>query len=390
MPLYLLDTNTPVNRQADQDITDQLYGGDRETRIQVMDEQGRIGNDAIARALGWIEAEATGLGVRVVNLSLGGDPVAPLAGNPVDTAVARLVARGICVVAAAGNGGERRLVPPATAPEAITVGGLDDRNTFGDGEVALWHSSYGETAFGASKPEVVAPSLWVVAPVLPGSDAAREASELFRRWSEGDPAAETLLLERRLVTPHYQHVEGTSFAAPIVAGVVATMLEANLALSPRRVRELLVRAARRIPGAPAERQGEGALVAGHATALARADRHGDRADFPGSPVVDDGRVLFLLHEHAAREVRVLGNWDGWSSPGLAARPVEEGVWEAEMPRPAAGRYGYKFLLDGARWVADHANPARAHDGHGPQQPPRPGVATPADPPRSAGAAAPEP
>ena len=34
VPLYLLDTNIPVNRQADQDITDQLYGGDREMRIK--------------------------------------------------------------------------------------------------------------------------------------------------------------------------------------------------------------------------------------------------------------------------------------------------------------------------------------------------------------------
>ncbi|MBN1397404.1 MAG: alpha-glucan family phosphorylase [Bacteroidetes bacterium] len=32
--LYLLDTNIPVNSQEDQDITDQLYGGDREMRIK--------------------------------------------------------------------------------------------------------------------------------------------------------------------------------------------------------------------------------------------------------------------------------------------------------------------------------------------------------------------
>ncbi|HSD27816.1 MAG TPA: S8 family serine peptidase [Vicinamibacteria bacterium] len=332
--------------------------------VQVMDERGRIGNEAVARALGWIEAKAADLRVRVVSLSLGGDPVEPLAGNPVDAAVGRLVARGVSVVVAAGNDGERRLVPPATAPEAITVGGLDDRNTLDDRDVALWHSSYGETAFGSRKPEVVAPSLWVVAPVLPGSDVAREAAGLFCRRAAGDPAAEAILLERRLVSPHYQHVEGTSFAAPIVAAIVATMLEANPALSPRRVRELLVRAARRVPGAPAERQGHGAVGAGEATALARADRHGDRADFAGSPVVDDGRVRFLLHEHAAREVRVLGSWDGWSAPGLRARPVEDGIWEAEMPRPGAGRHGYKFLLDGVLWIADPANPARAHDGHG--------------------------
>jgi starch phosphorylase len=35
IPLYLLDTNIPLNaRQEDQDITDQLYGGDRELRIK--------------------------------------------------------------------------------------------------------------------------------------------------------------------------------------------------------------------------------------------------------------------------------------------------------------------------------------------------------------------
>ena len=34
VPLYLLDTNIPVNSSSDQDITDELYGGDREMRIQ--------------------------------------------------------------------------------------------------------------------------------------------------------------------------------------------------------------------------------------------------------------------------------------------------------------------------------------------------------------------
>lgn len=34
VPLYLLDTNIPVNRPEDRDITDQLYGGDLEMRIK--------------------------------------------------------------------------------------------------------------------------------------------------------------------------------------------------------------------------------------------------------------------------------------------------------------------------------------------------------------------
>lgn len=332
--------------------------------VQVMGQDGKIGNQAIARALEWLEHNAAALGVRVVSLSLGGEPATPLLGNPVDAAVARLVAGGLTVVVAAGNDGERRLVPPGTAPLAVTVGGLDDRNSFDARETALWHSSYGETALGATKPEIVAPSLWVVAPVLPGSELAAEAASLFSRRAAGEASAEGRIAEAKLVTPHYQHVEGTSFAAPITAAIVATMLEANPALRPRRVRELLVAASRLIPGAPLERQGAGAVSAGQATALARGDRHGEAADFSHSPRLEAFRVLFLLHEHRARAVHVFGDWDGWAEPGLAAREVETGVWQAELARPADGRYAYKFRLDGELWLVDPANPARAHDGFG--------------------------
>lgn len=331
--------------------------------VQVMDERGRIGNAAIVRALEWLLAHAAALGVRVVSLSLGGEAVEPLAGNAVDRAVERLVAAGILVIVAAGNDGERRLVPPATAPFALTVGGADDRNSFDHAQLRLWHSSYGETALGAGKPELVAPSLWVVAPVLPGSAMARESDELFGRRARGDAAAEARIAEARLVSPYYQHVEGTSFAAPIAAGVAATMLEANPALSPRRLRELLLAACRPLPGAPGERQGAGALDAGRAATLARGDRHGRAAEFASSPLVSDGRVRFLLHEHAARGVCVRGSWDGWRT-ALPAFELEPGVWQAELARPAAGRYDYKFQLDDGRWLADPANPARAHDGAG--------------------------
>ncbi len=332
--------------------------------IQVRDEARGIGNAAIARALDWLRWQGPGLGVRVVNLSLGGDAVTPLFGNPVDHAVQALVDKGITVVVAAGNDGERRLVPPGTAPFAITVGGLDDRNTLTREERQLWHSNYGETAHGAPKPEVVAPSLWVVAPILSGTDLEREAAALFARRAVDDASAEPRLRELKLVTPHYQHVEGTSFAAPAVAGIVCCMLEANPALTPRRVRELLMASAHAVPGAPEERQGAGAVNAGRAVLSALSDRHGDRADFAASPVVDGDHVRFLLHDHLAREVSVVGSWDGWQSPGLPARQLEGGIWEATLRRPSGGPHRYKFLLDGVRHIADPANPARSHDGYG--------------------------
>lgn len=51
IPLYLLDTNIPLNSSEDQNITDQLYGGDREMRIKQEILLG-IGGYRALRALG--------------------------------------------------------------------------------------------------------------------------------------------------------------------------------------------------------------------------------------------------------------------------------------------------------------------------------------------------
>jgi serine protease AprX len=239
--------------------------------VQAREPSGRIPNRSIARALRWLARNARALEVRVVSISVGGDPVATLAGNAVDESVAELVERGVTVVAAAGNDGVRRLIPPATAPLALTIGGIDDKNTFAAREVELWHSNYGEGASGGLKPELVAPSLWVAAPVLPGTALADEARMLFALYATtGDPSVAWRIAQQKLITPHYQHVEGTSFAAPLVASAVACMLEANPALTPLDVRELLMASAQPVPGAERERQGAGALHAGRAVALALA------------------------------------------------------------------------------------------------------------------------
>lgn len=332
--------------------------------VQVLDGDGRIADASIARALHWLRSSAPLLGVRVANLSLGGDPVTPLAGNPVDEAVEELVSEGVTVVVAAGNDGVRRLVPPGTAPGALTVGGLDDRNTFDHTERQLWHGNYGEAAAGLLKPEVVAPSLWVVAPILPGTDMAAEAAKLFAARARGDAPVEERIAALKLVTPHYQHVEGTSFASPIVASIVACMLEANPALTPCRIRELLVAAAHAVPGVPAERQGSGAVDAGRAVTLALADQHGPDADYVRTPLVGSEAVRFLLHDHRASVVRLLGSWDRWERPARAAVEIEPGLWEVRVPTPGPGRHAYKFLLDDVFWLCDPANPARAHDGYG--------------------------
>jgi serine protease AprX len=332
--------------------------------VQVRDDAGHISNASIARALRWLRQFGPELGIRVVNLSVVGDPVVPLAGNPVDEAVAALIAEDVTVVAAAGNDGQRRLIPPATAPAALTIGGLDDQNTFDHADVMLWHSNYGETAGGALKPELVAPSIWVVAPVLPPTLIAAEAAHLFARRARGDRDVEERIAALKLVTPHYQHVDGTSFAAPLVASVVACMLQANPSLTPRLVRDVLIAAAQPIAGVPAERQGAGALEAGPSVALALREQHGALAGRPMSPEVTSSGITYLLHDHQAQQVQILGSWDGWRAPGLVAASVEPGIWQAQQPLLAPGRYAYKFLLDGARWLDDPANPHKTPDGLG--------------------------
>ncbi len=332
--------------------------------VQVRDRAGRITNHTLARALNWLSQQANALGVRVINLSVAGELVSPLANNPVDTAVAQLVEQGITVIASAGNDGQRRLLPPATAPAALTIGGLDDKNTFDHREVELWHSNYGEAVSGALKPELVAPSLWVVAPVLPGSDVAIEAGQLFAQRARSEAQVEQHLAALKLVTPHYQHVDGTSFAAPLVASIVACMLQAAPSLTPDEIRQILIETAQIIPGASLERQGAGAVNAGLAVTRALAAQHGQRVTHTQWPHVTPTEVTFQLYDREARMVQIVGSWNSWQVPGLIATEIEQGLWQARQPRLKPGAYAYKFLLDGDRWLADPANPAHVPDNFG--------------------------
>jgi serine protease AprX len=332
--------------------------------IQARDGKGHITNDSITRALHWVRKHRSDFGIKIVSMSVAGDSVEPLAGNAIDEAIANLVTEGILVIAAAGNDGRRELVPPATAPLALTVGGLDDSNTFDHEARRIWHSNYGDASNGSFKPELVAPSMWVVAPLLPGTAIAAEAAELFSRRANGNFHVNEQIEEQKLVTPHYQHVEGTSFAAPVVAGIAACMIEANPNLSALRVRELQTAATCSVPGAARERQGAGAIEAGLAVALAMADRSGTANVKVSSPAIDRDAVVFRLLDPNAQSVRVLGSWDGWTIPGVPAIQIERGVWRASLPMPKPGRFAYKFLVNDDRWLTDPINPRRTADRRG--------------------------
>ena len=165
----------------------------------------------------------------------------------------------------------------------------------------MYRSSYGPTIDGLQKPEIIAPGIWVAAPILPHTptaDAAHLYSELdgardeelaaIMQLHEGvdkdlDEARELpvpllrqlitiKLLEGNVINQYYKFVDGTSFASPIVASVVACMLEANPGLSPQQVKRILIDTAERVPGIAVERQGWGVALPRPAVELALATK----------------------------------------------------------------------------------------------------------------------
>jgi serine protease AprX len=251
----------------------------------------RIKHDDIRRGLDWVIRNRKRYRIRVVNVSCGGDYEAPYHEDALSQAAERATAEGLLVCAAAGNLGHRvghPVLPPASAPSVLTVGGLDDKNRLTPTGWDMYHSSYGPTLDGLQKPEVIAPGIWVAAPILPGTPTAAQATLLSRLAAAPDRELRALLaaspgvdatldaaasldpaLLRQLVNAKlrdnnvisgaYKHVDGTSFSAPIVASLAARMLEANPALLPRQVKLILMRTARRLPHVDVDRQGWGVV-----------------------------------------------------------------------------------------------------------------------------------
>jgi serine protease AprX len=392
-------TQTTVSAAGCGRLSDGVYRGVAHEASLVLvkaSERGRITEDAIARGIDWVVENRERYDIRVLNISLGGDEDVPCSRSHIDQAAERAVAEGIVVVVAAGNSGygERpHSVPPANSPSVITVGGYDDNNSLEPGSLGLYHSNYGPTADGALKPELVGPAMWVAAPILPETDLYRTAEalsqlaaapdyllrELLKRlWREADlpesvlfegmdaarELIESRLLRDKIVAAHYQHVDGTSFAAPIVSSVVAQMLEANPNLTPAAVKHILVSTADRISGAPLSRQGYGRLNARRAVAEARREQHALGADVYGPPRVSAEGILFSFHDDSAREVALAGDFNNWSPSQAQLTKGADGVWLASVAHLLPGRYRYKLVVDGARWTDDPSNGLKEPDEFG--------------------------
>src|ERR1051326_6160135 len=160
---------------------------------------GRIPESNIEIGLRWVLANKDKYDIRIVNISAGGDFEQPYLNNTLCRLVEDAVKAGLTIVCAVGNAGlmpGHPVLPPASSPAAISVGGLDDQNSLDRARRGMYRSSYGPTIDGLQKPEVIAPGIWVAGPILPQTPTAAEAS----LYAELDAAADDEL--RPIILAH--------------------------------------------------------------------------------------------------------------------------------------------------------------------------------------------
>jgi serine protease AprX len=391
-------TQTSVTAAGSGHLCDGVYRGlacESDLVLVKVSQKGQITEENIALGIRWIIENRQRYNIRVLNISLGGDEDVPCSESVINQAAEELIGQGVVVVAAAGNSGVygRHPIPPANSPSAITVGGYTDNNELERNRIDLYHSNFGATADGFVKPEIIAPAMWIAAPILPGTIEYEQAETLSMFATAPDyrlaplarelrgridlPTAlalegasairafvESALSERKIVSAHYQHVDGTSFAAPIVTSIVAQMIEANPELTPAAIKNILISTANRIAGAPAIRQGYGVVNARRAVELAKTEKHSAPVLGFSPPRVTDGHLIFVYHDDEAETVSLAGNFNGWDVQKTPFLRDDQGLWLARIKPPAPGRHEYKFVVNGQRWIEDPSNGRKAPDSHG--------------------------
>lgn len=359
--------------------------------LKVQGDDGTIKPEHIAAALEWVQKNHERHHIRIVNLSLGDNESVSYKNSKIDQLAEQLIANGIVVVAAVGNDEQGTIKAPANSPNVIAVGGINDNNSL-ENEFSSYHSSFGKTADELLKPEMIAHAMWIAAPILPGTEEKTEAEILYRlaNATDADLSADfheqifqtklseelsrvndvsfirqcikRRIQEAKYISLGYMHVDGTSFAAPIVCSVIAQLLEINPGLSPASIREILFSTSKRINSIAAERQGFGVIRPRRA--ILRVLKREITVKTQPSPFINNQQntIEFYMQNDCASQVALSGTFNLWADDVLLLEPGKNGIWKIEIPMLPAGRYSYKFFVDNSMWVEDIDNPYREPDG----------------------------
>lgn len=204
--------------------------------IKVASATGQLSMTSVIRGIDW----AISKNVQVLNMSFESQqPCSSPNATAVREAVARAIANGVNVVAAAGN-----QASPVTNTTPATCAGVVSVAATAPGNVLAPYSNYGSVTLaapgggGVHQPPYSGYGMGVGCPDDPGSS--------FYPYSEGVLAAWT-------TTPAsgnahcYRYLSGTSMSAPHVAGAIGLMLSVNPTLRPAQVKQLLTGSASPLP-----------------------------------------------------------------------------------------------------------------------------------------------
>ncbi len=247
--------------------------------LDVMDDSGSGYTSDVIKAAEWILANKAKYDIRVANFSLHSGNVSRFYEDPLNLAINKLWFNGVVVVAAAGNYGRAdgpSGVPhsPGNNPFVITVGAVDigGSHRLRDDKNAPW-SAYGRTPDGFWKPEVCAAGRYMIGPIPDGSTLA-EAKKENRK------------------APGYIELSGTSFAAPVVSGLVAQLLARNPHFTPDQVKGALMASTRDVPQAAPNACGVGQVNGVKAGFARRASNPNAALNHFLAPALDGSGMAF--------------------------------------------------------------------------------------------------
>ena len=198
----------------------------------------------VANPEGWVRSSdvADGVtyaatnGAKIINLSLGGPELSQAEQVAYNLAINQF---GALIVAAAGNENHSPIDYPAQLSNVLAVGASGHTNTKGRASFSNW----GSGAAGDRTVDVVAP----------GVDIASIAVVSVAGQASGGGAAGSAI---------YLSGSGTSFSAPLVAGIAGLLLSRNPSLSPAQLRNILKQTATPLGDDPSDSPNAGPNWAG--------------------------------------------------------------------------------------------------------------------------------
>jgi serine protease AprX len=278
--------------------------GARLVDVRVIGASGATTISTLIRGMQWVLAHRAAYNIRVVNLSAGAPVATSYKTDPLAAAVEVLILAGVTVVVSAGNNGpgSSTITTPGSDPYVITVGAADDNGTptLDDDSSPSW-SSHGPTSIDAvAKPDLVAPGRKMVSLRSPGSTL--DVALPDRQVPGLDPTA-----------PAYFRLSGSSMAAPVVAGVVALMLEKNPVLTPAQVKHRLKATATPLAYGTPESTGSGLVNA--VAAVGSADGSGENPGYGFSDGLADEMYPYIYGQPIQwRDLNFNGGVDSSGTP----------------------------------------------------------------------------